>query len=171
MFGRYSRALAEFAREKAAELRKKDLAKKEEKEKKRELLHTYRGKWTTRITRVVSFVWQSTFAKIGEDWVFLAILGVIMALISYVIDYGAAQCSLGTRFTRRKSPALLAVQTVVPGSDGRIRRHLALFETRSRLFKKLRNLFSPVFGLPSEVAYPGLFICFVFLRLCPRLLF
>lgn len=95
-FGRYSRALAEFAREKAAELRKKEQAKKEEKEKRsRELMHTYRGKWTRRMMRVISFVWQSTFAKIGEDWVFLALLGIIMALISYVMDYGAALCGSG----------------------------------------------------------------------------
>lgn len=103
MFGRYSRALAEFAREKAAELRKKEREKREEKEKRsRELLHTYRGKWATRITRVISLVWQSTFAKIGEDWVFLALLGIIMALISYVMDYGAALCSSGESFGKMK---------------------------------------------------------------------
>ncbi len=33
-----------------------------------------------------SIFWKHTFAKIGEDWVFLALLGIIMALLSFVMD-------------------------------------------------------------------------------------
>ena len=38
----------------------------------------------------MSWVWQKTFAKVGEDWVFLAILGIIMAVVSFGMDYGIA---------------------------------------------------------------------------------
>lgn len=38
-------------------------------------------------------VWKHTFAKIGEDWVFLAVLGVIMAIVSFIMDYGISICN------------------------------------------------------------------------------
>lgn len=31
----------------------------------------------------------------GEDWVYLALLGVIMAILSYVMDKGIAMCTNG----------------------------------------------------------------------------
>lgn len=95
MYGRYTRNLSEYAREKATELRK--LEKKHKKDEKMRIkeLRSYRGKWTSRFFRLVSFVWRHTFAKIGEDWVFLALLGSIMALISYIMDYGISLCNTG----------------------------------------------------------------------------
>jgi chloride channel 2 len=45
------------------------------------------------VARVVTFVWKHTFARIGEDWVFLALLGVIMALVSFVMDYTISMCN------------------------------------------------------------------------------
>lgn len=35
------------------------------------------------------------FEKIGEDWIFLAILGVVMALLSYALDYTIAKFQIG----------------------------------------------------------------------------
>lgn len=40
-----------------------------------------------------SWLWRNTFARLGEDWVFLALLGIIMALLSYVMDKGIAMCT------------------------------------------------------------------------------
>ncbi|GIX79872.1 chloride channel protein 2 [Caerostris extrusa] len=36
--------------------------------------------------------WQHTFAKLGEDWVFLAVLGILTSLISFGMDYAIAIC-------------------------------------------------------------------------------
>ena len=44
---------------------------------------------------MLGYVWKHTFARIGEDWVFLAILGVLMACISFIMDYGIAMCNKG----------------------------------------------------------------------------
>lgn len=96
MYGRYTRTLTEFARRRASQNREEEQARQEEKQRSKELMHTYRGKWTGRLHRIASFVWHNTFAKIGEDWVFLALLGIIMALISYIMDYGVALCGTGT---------------------------------------------------------------------------
>ena len=88
MYGRYTRNLAEYAREQAAEIRRLEKKRElEDKERSKEL-HTYRGKWTSRCVWLVSSLWRHTVAKIGEDWVFLALLGIIMAVISYALDYG-----------------------------------------------------------------------------------
>lgn len=95
MYGRYTRSLGEYAREQAAELRELEKKHKREEKMRNKELRSYRGKWTSRFFRVVSFLWGHTFAKIGEDWVFLALLGSIMALLSYIMDYGVSMCNMG----------------------------------------------------------------------------
>jgi chloride channel 2 len=35
----------------------------------------------------VAYIWGKTFGKMGEDWLFLAVLGVIMSFVSYTMDY------------------------------------------------------------------------------------
>jgi len=92
MYGRYTQSLGEYAREQGLQLREMEKTRKEEKMLTKEL-RTYRGKWTSRFLRILAFVWRNTFAKIGEDWVFLALLGIIMALLSFMIDYGIKMCT------------------------------------------------------------------------------
>jgi chloride channel 2 len=52
-----------------------------------------RGECYQKIARVVTFIWKHTFARIGEDWVFLALLGIIMALVSFAMDYSISICN------------------------------------------------------------------------------
>ena len=52
-----------------------------------------RGECYQKIARVVTFIWKHTFARIGEDWVFLALLGMIMALVSFAMDYSISICN------------------------------------------------------------------------------
>ncbi|XP_060533656.1 chloride channel protein 2 isoform X2 [Cylas formicarius] len=87
MYGRYSRQLGEFAKLeglKAAEKRRL----KEEKARKKEL-RGYQGK----LAKSISFLWKHTFARLGEDWVFLALLGIIMAVLSFIMDSGISMCN------------------------------------------------------------------------------
>ena len=95
MYGRYSRSLGDYAREQAAEMRQLEKKRKKEEKMRSKELRTYRGKWTSRFLRLTSFIWRHTFAKIGEDWVFLALLGIIMAVLSYMMDYGIMMCNTG----------------------------------------------------------------------------
>lgn len=95
MYGRYSRSLGEYARQQAAELREAEKTRKKEEKQRSKELRTYRGKWTSRFLRLISFIWRNTFAKIGEDWVFLALLGIIVAMLSYIMDYGIVMCNNG----------------------------------------------------------------------------
>ncbi|XP_064547920.1 chloride channel protein 2 isoform X4 [Drosophila montana] len=51
------------------------------------------GRRATRIKRISSWVWKHTLARLGEDWVFLALLGIIMALLSFIMDKGISICT------------------------------------------------------------------------------
>lgn len=57
---------------------------------------------------MLSRLWQHTFARLGEDWVFLAVLGFVMGLISYAMDIGIQTCLNGMnerthQFTKLRS--------------------------------------------------------------------
>ncbi|XP_041479346.1 chloride channel protein 2-like isoform X6 [Lytechinus variegatus] len=84
MHGQYSRDLGQFAKAKAAKLR-------EEKERQRKVEDEFlRYTTESRCLRCKASLIQFrnwVFSKIGEDWIFLALLGVIMALLSFALDY------------------------------------------------------------------------------------
>ena len=42
--------------------------------------------------KVLTWLWRHTFARVGEDWVFLAVLGIIMAVVSFIMDTAIAMC-------------------------------------------------------------------------------
>ena len=52
-----------------------------------------RGECYQRLAAVVTFLWRQTFARVGEDWVFLALLGMIMAIVSFAMDYSISICN------------------------------------------------------------------------------
>ena len=41
------------------------------------------------------------FTKIGEDWIFLSLLGIIMALLSFALDYTIAKFQTGKNCSHR----------------------------------------------------------------------
>ena len=94
MYGRYSRSLAAAAKEEAKRLRMiEQMRRKESKRRIRELSgKKVHGRMYRSVARVTGWVWKHTFAKIGEDWVFLALLGIVMAVISFTIDFGIEKC-------------------------------------------------------------------------------
>ncbi|XP_041565209.1 chloride channel protein 2 isoform X4 [Drosophila elegans] len=51
------------------------------------------GKHSNRAKKVSSWVWKHTVARLGEDWVFLALLGIIMAMLSFIMDKGISICT------------------------------------------------------------------------------
>ncbi|XP_041631971.1 chloride channel protein 2 isoform X1 [Drosophila kikkawai] len=90
MYGRYTKDLGEFAKDEARKLKILEKRRKQEdKQRNKELL----GKHSTRAKRVSSWIWKHTIARLGEDWVFLALLGIIMALLSFIMDKGISICT------------------------------------------------------------------------------
>lgn len=99
MYGRYTKDLGEYAKEEARKLRLLERRrKKDDKERNKELLGD-RSPCLSRTLTVLGFIWKHTLARLGEDWVFLALLGIIMALLSYAMDRGISMCNNGKILT------------------------------------------------------------------------
>lgn len=41
-----------------------------------------------KISSTLEVVWRHSFAKLSEDWVFLTLLGFVMAVLSFAMDFG-----------------------------------------------------------------------------------
>ena len=96
MYGRYSKSLGEFAKEHAKKHRKEIEIQRRRAEKKRmrELSGEIpRGRLYKTLVPPLTYIWRHTFAKIGEDWVLLALLGIIMAVVSFIMDEGILYCN------------------------------------------------------------------------------
>lgn len=90
MYGRYTKDLGEYAKDEARRLRLLERRrKKDDKARNKELL----GVRDNKFFKASSWLWRNSFARLGEDWVFLALLGIIMALLSYVMDKGISMCT------------------------------------------------------------------------------
>ena len=94
MYGRYSRSLAEDIKEEAK--RQKLVEKLRQKELKKRHIQAelkIQNSFVRKMSLASLWLWRRTFARLGEDWVFLAILGLIMALVSFAMDYTIALCN------------------------------------------------------------------------------
>ncbi|XP_064090567.1 chloride channel protein 2-like isoform X2 [Macrobrachium nipponense] len=87
MYGRYTKSLGQYAREEAEKLHREEAAADEAAG-----LKPYRGRVATKCFGVLSAFWRHTFGRGGEEWLFLITLGVLMALVSFVMDYGIYAC-------------------------------------------------------------------------------
>ena len=96
MYGRYSKSLAEDIKEEARRQRVVEKIRLKEQRRRNyetELQSKSRGSFVRKVSSCAQFLWRHTFARLGEDWVFLAILGLIMALVSFAMDYTIALCN------------------------------------------------------------------------------
>lgn len=96
MYGRYAKDLSEYAKEEARRVKALERKRKKEDRQRNKELQKPRGKCASKLTAAFGFVWRNTFARLGEDWVFLALLGIIMAFISFLMDRGISMCNNGT---------------------------------------------------------------------------
>ncbi|CAH1772897.1 unnamed protein product [Owenia fusiformis] len=84
VYGRYTKDLGDYARKEAATLHENERG--------------FRQYETSRCPRCRAFclgvreITAKVVAKMGEDWVFLAILGISMALLSFLMDFLIEKC-------------------------------------------------------------------------------
>ncbi|CAL4103250.1 unnamed protein product, partial [Meganyctiphanes norvegica] len=93
MYGRYTKDLGRYALEEAKKLKKEDKKVIEDQESGSGGLRPKRSWVANKCLNLFAALWRNTFARVGEDWVFLAMLGVFMAIVSFVMDYGIAICN------------------------------------------------------------------------------
>ncbi|XP_048751494.1 chloride channel protein 2-like isoform X3 [Ostrea edulis] len=97
IYGKYKRDLGKWAKFQARTIKKekRDIGHTEVKPKTR--LRVYLGfkyraiKESSRFKRLVHCR-DVVFQKVGEDWIFLALLGVVMALLSFTMDFIIEKC-------------------------------------------------------------------------------
>lgn len=92
MYGRFTTTeLQKYAKEQGARLRREQLRQREQEEQTDDEFRVYNGSCLASLKR--AGVWlQPCWSRLGSDWVFLLILGIIMALISSVLDLAIAKC-------------------------------------------------------------------------------
>lgn len=110
MYGKYTVELQEFARSHASRLREEEAQRRDE---QRNLRYSTRRKRKSRkkdswaMGSIFSFfslgakAWRSckqfVIRHIGEDWLFLLVLGLLMAFLSFVLDFLIEKCQQGIR--------------------------------------------------------------------------
>uniref|UniRef100_A0A8D2L5W1 Chloride channel protein 2 n=1 Tax=Varanus komodoensis TaxID=61221 RepID=A0A8D2L5W1_VARKO len=94
MYGRYTQDLGAFAKDEAARIRlQQERWRPHPKERLRpsELLEYDHGRCAR--CRICTVRCQKfLISKVGEDWIFLILLGLLMALVSWAMDYAIAIC-------------------------------------------------------------------------------
>ncbi|XP_053200651.1 chloride channel protein 2-like isoform X2 [Panonychus citri] len=84
MYGQYREDLGRFA--KAQARRMKSIKRKEESSLIKKGFKKYQSTWKRKFSVYFQIFWKHSFAKIGEDWIFLALLGMSMAFLSFFIN-------------------------------------------------------------------------------------
>ncbi|CAM2119326.1 unnamed protein product [Caretta caretta] len=94
MYGRYTQDLGAFAKDEAARIRlqqKHWKAFPQERALGPELLE-YNQSRCTRCRICTVRCQKFLISKVGEDWIFLILLGLVMALVSWAMDFAIATC-------------------------------------------------------------------------------
>ncbi|KAM4695391.1 chloride channel protein 2 isoform 2-T2 [Discoglossus pictus] len=94
MYGRYTQDLGVYAKEEAARIRKeRDLGRPSSEEKQRVAeLREYDKSRCAKCKICCVHSQRIVLSRVGEDWIFLILLGLLMALVSWVMDFTIAVC-------------------------------------------------------------------------------
>ncbi|CAG5129965.1 unnamed protein product, partial [Candidula unifasciata] len=90
LYGNYTQELSSFAKFQAAQNAARIQAVAEGSEEKAKKLHRFNSIW--KFFRRCAEVRDAVFLKVGEDWIFLAILGILMAILSFIMDFVIEKC-------------------------------------------------------------------------------
>ncbi|XP_053176856.1 chloride channel protein 2c [Scomber japonicus] len=92
MYGRYTQELGVYAKEEAARLRESGQRRSvTERSRTLDLLEYDKGRCAK--CRICTVRCQKfLISRVGEDWIFLILLGLLMALVSWVVDFCIAIC-------------------------------------------------------------------------------
>ncbi|CAN9511150.1 unnamed protein product [Ophioblennius macclurei] len=92
MYGRYTQELGVYAKEEAARLRESGQRRSvTERSRTLDLLEYDKGRCAK--CRICTVHCQKfLISRVGEDWIFLILLGLVMALVSWVVDFCIAIC-------------------------------------------------------------------------------
>ncbi|XP_055837032.1 chloride channel protein 2-like [Episyrphus balteatus] len=98
MYGKYAEDLSDYAKDESKRLKLYEKRQRaEDKRFERERLKYNRSL----MCRGFYWLLDHTLSRFGEEWIFLALLGIIMAFISFGVDLGVNICTNGRMFLYR----------------------------------------------------------------------
>ncbi|TMS07584.1 Chloride channel protein 2 [Larimichthys crocea] len=172
MYGRYTQELGVYAKEEAARLRESGQRRSvSDRSRTLDLLEYDKGRCAK--CRICTVRCQKfLISRVGEDWIFLILLGLLMALVSWVVDFCIAICLQGVLFSIEVTSTFFAVRNYWRGFfaatfSAFIFRVLAvwnrdeetitaLFKTRFRLDFPFDLQELPAFAVIGRLLYPAL---------------
>ncbi|XP_062873336.1 chloride channel protein 2-like [Trichomycterus rosablanca] len=93
MYGRYTQDLGVYAKEEAARLREEAAYRRLVTERSRSLdLLEYEKSRCAKCRICTVHCQKFLISRVGEDWIFLILLGLVMALVSFIMDFCIAIC-------------------------------------------------------------------------------
>ncbi|KAG8444972.1 hypothetical protein GDO86_009934 [Hymenochirus boettgeri] len=94
MYGRYTQDLGLFAKEEASRIRQEREQQKPSKDKKPHVseLRKYDESRCNKCRICCVHSQRLVLSRVGEDWIFLILLGLLMALVSWAMDFAIATC-------------------------------------------------------------------------------
>lgn len=88
MYGRYTQDLGVYAREEAARLREEEALRQSLSDRRKSLeLLEYEKSRCARCRICTVRCQKFLISRVGEDWIFLILLGLVMALVSWAMDF------------------------------------------------------------------------------------
>ncbi|XP_055916791.1 chloride channel protein 2-like [Eupeodes corollae] len=90
MYGKYAEDLSEYAKDESKKLK---LYKKRQRAEDKLCEQRRLNYNRTLLCRGFSWLLDHTLSRFGEEWIFLALLGIIMAFISFGVDLGVNICT------------------------------------------------------------------------------
>ncbi|KTG45951.1 hypothetical protein cypCar_00008898, partial [Cyprinus carpio] len=104
MYGRYTQELGAYAKEEAARLREDGALRRTTSVRGQapELME-YEKDPCAKCQVCTSWCRKFLISRVGEDWIFLILLGLLMALVSWAMDYTIAFCQQGSGIPEMKT--------------------------------------------------------------------
>ncbi|ELU02185.1 hypothetical protein CAPTEDRAFT_218810 [Capitella teleta] len=112
MYGKYSRDLGEFAKTEAARISSKSWKPEETPSGFTLYYRSSKCRSCHKCLFCTREAVTSLIVKIGEDWIFLTLLGVIMALLSFLMDYVIGKCQTARQWMFEELEFSVAAQFI-----------------------------------------------------------
>ncbi|NWI57909.1 CLCN1 protein, partial [Calyptomena viridis] len=113
LYGQYTDQITDISKKEAAELLKKQAQKNDGRPVKRDSQVQIKEEHYSKCQDCAKRIQKYVTKKLGEDWIFLVLLGLVMALVSWGMDYASAKSLQAYKWMYRELHPNVPMQYVV----------------------------------------------------------
>ncbi|NXN16499.1 CLCN1 protein, partial [Indicator maculatus] len=114
LYGKYTEQVTDFTEKEAAKLlNRKQAQESNERPRKRESQVEIKEEHYSKCQDCARRIQKYVTKKLGEDWIFLVLLGLVMALVSWGMDYASAKSLQAYKWMYRKVQPSVPLQYLV----------------------------------------------------------